>query len=146
MEKTEIVLNDDILTTKDAVSTTFFIKHGDFCFPDSQWTDLTSSVFGMWAYRLKNLPEGTTRLFFMDGPYRLDVFKDGENLKIDCVCFRSGNKTEHSFECSFRDFKEAFCGALEKFCRILYLNDMNKGENKPIYAQMQMFLKEFKNP
>ena len=81
----------------------------------------------------------------MDGPYRLDVFRNGENLKIDCVCFRNVNKTEHSFECSLRDFEEAFCGALEKFCRILYLNDIYKGENEPIYGQMQMLLKELKN-
>ena len=145
----EIKLKDDFLlsSTTNIISTTFYIQHEDCCFPDNQWTDLTSSILEMWGEKLircKSISHEIFTLYFEDGPYRLDLQKDLEYLFVKCVNFRDNDCVEFSFKCSYNDFVDTFCKALKKFIYLLYTNDLQVDKYEPLYCQMKLILKHLK--
>ncbi|MBQ8746690.1 MAG: hypothetical protein IJZ08_02345 [Clostridia bacterium] len=86
----KIVVKQDIPLTFEAISTVFYIQIGDFCFPDSEWTDLSFSVLQMWTYKLVSATSQSIDLYFLDGPFWLKIqqLRDGEiNL-----CFMHDDK------------------------------------------------------
>lgn len=102
------------------ISTSFCIVHNDTFFPDVEWTDLTDVIISSWLQELsyQYKPGSSFKLFFYDGPYRLDVQVLPENmLHVRCICFRHTDRCEMEFECSLLHF---IC-ELRSACSNIYL-------------------------
>ena len=147
-----IVVENDIFVSElsdDLVNTIFYIDYNGKYFPSNQWTDFANRVLGMWAYTLlecKDSADIKFVLYFMDGPFRMDVVKDNKmQLTIDCINSRKDEFTEFTFECSFYEFLSAMCDALKEFNLILYNNGMHKGRFEPVYRQNIITMKKLQN-
>jgi len=130
------------------VSTEIYLEHDGIFFPHYQWTDLTNSILGMWIYALiknKDFHNTNFELYFMDGPYRLDVYKGASmELTINCINSRNVDVTDLIIKCSYMDFMLALYDAFKSFNYILYCNEMHKGRFEPIYRQSLISINEIK--
>jgi len=149
MNNINIIIDDDIATSSitDNISTTFYIDYLGKCFPDNQWSDLTFPVLNMWAVKLMgNISSSNSkfRLYFMDGPFWLDVTKNGQNLMIECVNGRSERLVEYVIECSCFDFLNSLYDATKKLSYILYFNGMHIGAFESVYNQTLSDIKHLK--
>lgn len=151
MSDFRIVVDYDIFTyeTSNAVFTTLFIDyHGKF-FPDSQWNDFTDSVLSMWTYAVlkhRNLYEVKFELYFMDGPFRMDVFKNKDmQLTINCINGRGDNEIlMYTIICNYYDFLIVLYDAIKSFNYILYSNGINTGRFESVYNQTIISMRELK--
>ena len=147
-----IVVENDIFVSElcdNLVNTVFYIDYNGKYFPNNQWTDFANSVLGMWAHTLlrsKDSADIRFKLYFMDGPFRMDVAKNNKmQLTIDCVNSRKTEVAEFAFECSYYEFLCAMNDALKEFNLILYNNGMHKGRFEPIYEQAIITMQEIQN-
>ena len=149
MDKLKIlVIQDENLFLQDShdeVFTEFYLSVGDVCFPHIGWTDFTETVLQWWATEIINMRfaiNHSTRLYFMDGPYWLDVFKDDKmELKIGCISFR-GKKdvAELTVACSYVEFLQALLKAIEQFMDILHTSYQEKQAERyfgPHFAKLR---------
>ena len=142
MKKIEIILEEDVFTTDypHIVDTTFYIHAQGKAFPHELWTDFTYPVLDIWANTLldnKDRGEVAYSLFFMDGPYRLDVVKGKDmNLLIQCVSSRKEEKTELTIECDYSDFLMIVYQAIRKFGKVMFNNNMHQGKFETVYRQV----------
>lgn len=126
MNNLKIIINDhNIHFSKYSpfVSTIFYIDYDGQFFPDNQWTDFTDSVLSMWTYNLiENLHKHKAKftLPFMDGPYRMDVVKEQENLTINCVNFRKNQLVVFSIYCSYVDFLKVVREGIRSWDNVLH--------------------------
>ena len=128
----------------------FFIEYQGKCFPNNEWTDFAEPVLGMWTHKLlqnRYSSKNKFKLYFMDGPFWMDVYKDDNmQLSIDCINDRGINKViEHTMVCSYYDFLRALYNALKKFNYILYSDAMHKGQYESVYRQNLINIKEIKD-
>lgn len=151
MKELEIVVDYEIFISDITASiiTTFYIRHNNYCFPNEKWTDLTDSVLGMWLYSLIKLQyeeDVRFKLFFMDGPFRLDVAKDKNmQLTINCINARGMQEiSEYMILCNYYDYIIALYDAIKAFNHILYFEGLNTGKYKPIFNQTVIAMKELK--
>ena len=122
----KIIIGNDITLigkNKRIFSTVYIDCHGT-CFPDNQWTDFTESVLTSWFNSLikKRKKKNTTfSLYFMDGSFRMDVFKN-ENMQLSINCINDGVVPElikSSFTCSYYDFLQILYEAFKRFEQVL---------------------------
>ena len=131
--------------TKSLISG-FYLEHDDFCFPDKEWTDFSQVLICTWtramlARRHKNNVKFS--LYFMDGPYQLDMYKDHEDLKVNCVSSGSRkDNSEFSFHCEYESFLSALYFAAESFGRLLLEKGSDIGEYKAAYDEISAKMKE----
>lgn len=73
----QLIIVQDIPLSDTSLSTVFYVKLNNYCFPDSQWTDLTYDVLMMWVAEIVRGQSVLTKrtLYFMDGPYRIEITK-----------------------------------------------------------------------
>ena len=135
----EIVVDEELYTYSENkhIVALCYLKFMDGYFPNDRWTDLVNSVLGMWTYDLTKHSNCDTKkfiLYFMDGPYRLDVAKD-ENMKatIQCVNYRYEDVVEMSFVCYFIDLLKAVYEANKKMSKMLFDKKMHKGKYASVY-------------
>ena len=107
MRKVQIVIEDkDVSVFNNLVDTPLWIKAQDCCFPFKDWNDCAYPVLLMWAenmIRYIDRDNGTFDLYFMDGPYALNVARDQDCLVLRG--FHTGTKKEMiCCQCSCYDF------------------------------------------
>ena len=151
MSKLIINVEEDIFVSKypHIISTTLFVNHDGKCFPDNQWTDFTYPVLSTWEQLLvKNMHSADIKfeLFFMDGPYKLEIAKDKNMmLTIDCINFRHEKICEYKINCSYAEFLMALYEAIKNFNYALFKKGMNKGEFEGIFNQSIESMKKLKD-
>jgi len=150
MNKLQIIIDGEIYTSEQSTNlvTTLYIDYYGICFPDNQWADF-SSVLNMWSCTLlehSGKSEANFALYFMDGPFRLDVIKDKDmKLTIQCVNCRKDEVVETTISCDYVDLLSAVYHALQKFAKMLHEKDMSQGKYKLAYEQAITTMKALKN-
>ena len=84
----------------------FHVECGNNSFPDSEWTDFAFPIIYQWAEKLLEnyrISSSSYTLYFMDGPYRLDVEQYNDKLKLAGVCFNK-KRVDFEFVCSYLEF------------------------------------------
>lgn len=119
----KIQLKNDVEYSKYAntLSTTFYVEHDGYVFPDRLWTDFTYPVLQDWGNTLlkhMDQPIASFELMFMDGPYTLYRTKQAQKLEIKCVRFDT-HDTEYTFSCEAAEMLQAVCGALTELINIV---------------------------
>jgi len=125
------------------VFTEFYLSFDNTCFPCVGWTDFPCIVLQWWAnelIKMRCLDNYTAKLYFMDGPFRLELFKDGKmGLEVSGVNSRGKNETkELIMKCSYYDFSQALLYAINDLIYILHFIFPDKQEEK-------FFLPHFSN-
>ena len=140
-------IND--LFASDRVFTTIYICYQDKCFPDSKWNDFTNVILNTWLYNLlqvRHLGNHKFSLYFMDGPFRLDIFKD-ENMKltIECVNARGVIEiSEYTFVCDYVEILEALYDAFKSFAYMLSSKDAMIDKFESVFQQTIISMAELK--
>ena len=109
MKKFNIALSDNNVTVAKDGSYIFMpihIESEEQSFPDNSWTDFAFPIIYQWAENLIkniNLPNSSYTLYFMDGPYCLNIKQQRNKLKLVGVNF---NKQGSQFEmvCYYHEF------------------------------------------
>lgn len=152
MKKLKIIVDNDLFIYEISinVATIFYIEDNGYCFPDDKWNDFTNIILGEWTYKILQLyycDNIKFKFYFIDGPFRLDIFKDNNmKLTIDCINYRGyREKCEHTITISYYDFIDALYDAYKAFSYILYSNGLHKGKYESVYNQSIKETKELKN-
>lgn len=152
MENFRIVVGNDIYTyvNSDSIMTTLYVDNQGECFPDCQWTDLTKAVLGIWLYNLleiKYLSNTKAKLYFMDGPFYMTIFKDEDmQLTIDCINARGRMEViEFTFNCSYKEMMSSMLNAFKSFNKLLFSNGMHTGRFEPTYRRNMLSMNEIKD-
>lgn len=116
-----IVVTGDNLSSSEisGIFGTIYVNFGEFLFPSVDWTDFVESILSMWANELlQHAGHGHTAftLYFMDGPYQIDVSKSGSQMT--CRCMDHG-QAKYSIVCVYSDFLDSLTNALSLFNQIL---------------------------
>ena len=132
------------------VFTELYLSAGDICFPNVGWSDFTDTVLQWWANELINIRHTinhSTKLYFKDGPFWLEVFKDDKmELRINCINSR-GNKdiVELTVECGYVEFLQVLLDAIKEFMYILHFSYPDKKVEKfyqPHFTKLSSQLKD----
>ena len=114
-----IVIEKDIPVSLNSISTVFYVKLDEYCFPSHGWTDLSYNVLMMWiAEVFRNNPASQKRtLYFMDGPYSIEIIKKStDSLVLRCV---HQNICTYEGTCRCVDFLEGLVTGLTDFLKIV---------------------------
>lgn len=107
----EIVVGDNVCISgisSQAVLPIYIAHSGQF-FPCEGWMDF-ACILDMWKHSLlqnEDCKAGKFTMYFMDGPYRLDIEKSKNDLTISCVDFHSIDITQQSISCTYAELLEA---------------------------------------
>jgi hypothetical protein len=117
------------------VDTMFHIEYNGQFFPDKYWTDLTSSVLSMWTFNLvenSHKRKAKFELYFMDGPYRLDIIKKQDSVQMNCVDSHiDDDNIVLTINCSYDILLKEVCNALKSLDHNVFeLYEWGKIENK----------------
>lgn len=136
MKGFRIVIDDgDVFQSKEIFSDgqaryidmIIYIKLGETCFPCKDWTDMATSVLFQWIENvLRNRGRNNTHyeLFFMDGPYKIDVFQRNSGVILQGKCFRDSNETLFEFTCSYKALVLELLSATKCLKNILKVNPL----------------------
>jgi hypothetical protein len=140
MSDLSIIVDGEIYATSKSsnIIAEIYLDYRGNYFPFSQWTDF-SSILNMWSYNmLDHLGKFKSHfiLYFMDGPYRMDVAKDKDmKMTVECVNSRDDDMVVFSFTCNYVDFLSALYQAMKKMSTLMFDNNMQTGKTKPVYIQ-----------
>ena len=149
MSDFRISIKNDVFVTsnKNVVDTIIYISHGNVYFPSFGWTDFTFPILEEWKYNLLKIKGGndiSTCLYFHDGPFWMEVYKNKLELKIDLVNERKGRKIEGTILCGYYEFLNSIYDAMKMFVKVLYENGMHEGDFSSIYKQTMSSQRELK--
>jgi len=148
MSNFNIVIGADVVTTDypHIIDTPFYIYSQDKAFPDVEWTDFTYPVLNDWAYAMlyhKDKHECKFTVYLMDGPYRLDIYKDKQmKLFIQCINFRNEEITELFIRTDYNAFLSVLHQAIKETMKIMFDINMHRGKYKNVYKQLIIISKE----
>ena len=136
-----IILSDDFLelptNSSDAFCTTFYVQIDDICFPYDQWTDFTKSILSTWTENLIRNHRGYKSrkysLYFMDGPFRIDVIQNGEKLLLQGINFGKQPQLEFKVSCSYEELLQELAKAFQHLEKIVFLNDAIAKKDSYLY-------------
>ena len=146
----EIVVGNDVFTASntDIVDTKIYIKSNEYYFPSQTWSDYTFPVLEEWKenlIKIRNSEDIITKLYFHDGPFWLEVYKDRYmQLKIRCQSDRNKNESNITLYCGYYEFMNALRNAMKSFLKVLYINNIHDGDFASIYQQTLLSIKELK--
>ena len=107
MNTLKIIVSDtDVFVSESVLDTVVYVQIGDTVFPDNQWSDMTLSILSMWTENLirHKGQKSSYILYFMDGPYYLEVNQETYSLLITGISERQDRRIEFSCICSLGDF------------------------------------------
>ncbi len=135
MKKFRIVISDsDVLLSEDNLhrgqardmDAVIYLKIGEESyFPCRDWTDFTSSVLFQWienVLRNRGRNGAGYELWFMDGPYKVNVFQDNGEMTLTGICFRHGDETLFQLTCRYEELLEELLHAVKRLAYILKTN------------------------
>ncbi|MBE5993226.1 MAG: hypothetical protein E7247_12675 [Paenibacillaceae bacterium] len=149
MNELKIVIDEEMFISNITTNIVLplYLEYDGLCFPNNQWTDF-ADILNMWSYKLlMYIREDKPKfdLYFMDGPYRLDITKDKEmKIIIRCINFRYKEMIEQTIQCDYIDLLTAVYKAANKFSKILYDKEMHIGRFEAAYKQSLITSKELK--
>ena len=149
MNELKIVILDEIITSNITTNLVLplYLDYNGTYFPNNQWTDFVD-ILNMWTYTLlRHIREDESKfiLYFMDGPYRLDVTKNKKmKTTIKCINFRNKELIEQTIQCDYVDLLIAVHKAVKKFSKILYNKKLHTGRFEDVYKQSLIANKELK--
>jgi hypothetical protein len=106
----EMKVTDDQFFTRSksgAIWGRVYFEIGDSFFPDNGWTDLIAAFTTAWLEALTRIATGSVasnRIWFMDGPFAVDVSASGHGVLK--VTFLHKEAVKHSAEAILRDLLE----------------------------------------
>ena len=116
---------------------TLYLAIGEFAFPCVGWTDFAEDILSAWARELLRQSGGRPSRFtlhFMDGPYALDISKDGaEDLAVRCM---DHGRTTYQFACGYDELLDALARGLKSLNRVL--SEQQTGPFTPAVAHNNM--------
>ena len=149
MNDLKIVVGNEIFDDdrSNQILTVFYIENQGECFPSIQWTDFTYSVVGMWIYTLlknKELSNVKFDLYFMDGPFKLEVSKnESMQLSINCINVNGNQKSAvYKFTCDFFDFLSILNEAITNLNSVLKNTRINKQKFNSAIKQTQVYIEQ----
>ena len=117
-----------VLTDQNAVFDTYdelrvflpvHIKYQDQAFPCSDWEDFAVPVIYQWAEELCRTQAHST-LYFMDGPYRLEIQNQGNRLRVCGVNYNHIDRVLFEAECTKTELLSELCDACKKLKSIIW--------------------------
>ena len=125
----KIILSDDFLEIPTNAASPFctvlYVQSDDICFPNDEWTDFTKSVISTWTGNLirhHGQKSSQYALYFMDGPYRIDVTQNGEELLLQGVCFRKEPQVQFACVCAYRELLREILKAFNSLEKMIFQN------------------------
>ena len=124
----DVLLSDDNLYQGQAtdVDAVIYLKIGeDTYFPCKDWTDFSSSVLFQWienVLRNRGVNGASYELWFMDGPYRVNVFQHSGEMTLTGICSRYGDETLFTLTCRYEELLEELLHAVKRLAYILKTN------------------------
>ena len=140
MNELQIVIDGEIFSSNQSANliTKLYLCYRDICFPGDQWTDFVD-ILNIWSCTLlrhSGESEADFILYFMDGPFRLDVAKDKDmKLTIKCVNFRKEEIIQFIINCDFVELLGALYQATKRVSEMMFENTLIRGKNKSTYKQ-----------
>jgi hypothetical protein len=130
--------------------TVIYVETDEFCFPSNTWSDFTYTILQWWVtcmIDLKSRANATKELYFMDGDYRLDVYKDDKmGLVLKCINARGAREVvEASIECSYVEFMHALLRAVKDFLYVLHFECQNERAERsiqPVFSRLARTIKD----
>ena len=117
---TDIFFNKEIFNTcgqAEFVDLPICLRIESVFFPHEDWTDMAYPIIYNWAETLLSHKWARTAryyLYFMDGPYYIDVRQNELNLKISGVENRYHKETIFEYECTYMEFLSELLFASKK--------------------------------
>jgi len=137
-------------TSHNEVYTTIYLDVDGFCFPNERWFAFTSIILQWWINELVNLrysENHASKLYFVDGPFRMDVFKDDNmGLLIKCINSRGVNEiVELKIEYSYVEFLKVLLKATQDILYILHFTYPDKQAERsfqPVFSRYAKTLRK----
>lgn len=125
----EIILTDHLLEVfpiSRLLDTEFYVVCDGVAFPGEGWTDCALSVIAMWIediVRHSRYKKKTTYLlYFMEGPYWLEVQQEGEELILSGIEDRKDKEVKFTVSCTVQELRKKLKRTLYKLERIIQTN------------------------
>jgi len=147
LSESDVIINNE---STPIVDTIFYVQVNGYCFPDNLWTDFTYPVLCMWTENLlRNKGRINTQydLPFMDGPFRIAVKQNGEDLFMEGINGRADNRVEFTFHCTASELFRELLRAFNKLERIILTNEnfQKQGIKEPIRNSIGHYKESIKN-
>lgn len=139
--------------TSTLIDSIIFFRTDHGTFPCDDWTDFSLDLLSMWCEALIRMPtwENTIcTLCFMDGPYRMEVRKQGEvyvfEAKWDKKDYQGDFGESFIFHCSLEEFLAEILRAFRQMIEILYQKQADesvRNEVKEIYQHYKKVVAQY---
>lgn len=132
MNNVSIVIDNDVFVTSytENISTAFHIEIDGKAFPNDTWTDFSYPALELWKNELikhESISNVSFTLYFFDGPFHLEVFKDSHmSLKIDCIDQRGSDTVVFTAKIGYYDFLQQVYTAMKVLSKIIYDNSLHE--------------------
>lgn len=133
MDNFEIVIADTPFEmwirpeTSTLIDSVIFFRTDQGTFPDPYWTDFSLDLLSMWCESIVRMPTWESRtctLYFMDGPYWMEIRKQGDvyvfEAKWDKKDYQGDFGESFTFQCSLEEFLAEILRAFRRMVEILY--------------------------
>ena len=125
----DIILTDHLLevfSVSSQLCMEFYIVCDGIAFPCKGWTDCALSVISMWiedVVRHGGNKKDTYILYFMDGPYWLEVQQEGEELILRGIEDRKEKEVQFTVSCTMQELRRKLKRTLYKLESIIQTNE-----------------------
>lgn len=129
MQNFQIVITDDIVIHSNAstmIDSVFYLRTENNVFPHEDWTDFSYPLLNMWCEDLMRMSPDQHEvciLPFMDGPYWLEVKRDGALYSFQGCSSRNDFKAGFAFRCSLEQFLLEILASYRRLVEILFQNN-----------------------
>lgn len=121
-----VLSNHDVVFYTDNGLNVFMPIHAEYrgqVFPYSDWTDFVVPVIYQWIEEIRKRNDHYS-LYFMDGPYRLDIQRNGNEFIIRGVNINNPNRVVFEAECFYRELLFQLLNACKSLKNIIWAERM----------------------
>ena len=125
----DIILTDrlfEVFPVSRTIDTGFYVTCDGVAFPDEEWTDDALSIISMWiedVVRHKGYKKCSYVLYFMDGPYWIEVQQVGEELILRGIEDKKDKEIKFTVSCTVQELRKKLQKNLYKLERIIQTNE-----------------------
>ena len=135
----KIIIDDDIEIFNNQLNTVFYIKCNEYAFPDKEWTDFPVGLLHMWIDNIISScsSDCELKLYFLDGPYFIHCFKNGDIVSIKCIDAHNTESMKCVCECttSFTQFASDVSGAIMTLQNLVEKHNLQIPEMRGVMSQ-----------
>ena len=122
-----ITCDDDFFFSDEGLFTnTFYCATEHGAFPDVEWFDFSKHVLTWWTNEVVKASwceAGNFRLLFEDGPFWIDVKKQGENVLLQFCSSNSAEDTLPDYQMRFCELVRSIRGAVRMLSYALFCHN-----------------------